>query len=440
MTMNLRQFFNLLRQQRLFSGIYITSTALSTALTMTLFLVLYIMLGPVYPEQERSRMAVVKLVRYAKEETGGYRINGASMALADSLRNMPEVEWLTAIRSAIDGAVIGSEGEHIPCMTQPVDDAYWHVFNFRFIHGRSFSREECEAHSPVCVISEGMARRLFGHTDMAGRMQNAEDADLFVRLPDDTRLRVVGIVEDVSMATPMTFARLWTLNEGDSYIDPHRYLGPNTLVMLLHKGKTVEQLQKRVAGWEERVNQEMAGAGEEYRLHMDGQPDAHWQSCFRSARSSTNNWQPLLRKILGLLLAFLLIPAMNMSSMVASRINARISEMGIRRAYGACRTTLLWQVLQENFLLTLMGSLLGLAISWLIVTLGADWLPFIFSGDRTYAFTMIGAVHIHADMLFSGWIMTAVLAVTLVLNLISALIPTIWILHRSVTEEINHKR
>ena len=114
--------------------------------------------------------------------------------------------------------------------------------------------------------------------------------------------------------------------------------------------------------------------------------------------------------------------------------------MGIRRAYGACRTTLLWQVLQENFLLTLMGSLLGLAISWLIVTLGADWLPFIFSGDRTYAFTMIGAVHIHADMLFSGWIMTAVLAVTLVLNLISALIPTIWILHRSVTEEINHKR
>lgn len=146
--MNLRQFFNLLRQQRLFSGIYITSTALSTALTMTLFLVLYIMLGPVYPEQERSRMAVVKLVRYAKEETGGYRINGASMALADSLRNMPEVEWLTAIRSAIDGAVIGSEGEHIPCMTQPVDDAYWHVFNFRFIHGRSFSREECEAQAP----------------------------------------------------------------------------------------------------------------------------------------------------------------------------------------------------------------------------------------------------------------------------------------------------
>ncbi|MDE5981385.1 MAG: hypothetical protein K2F69_00220 [Bacteroidaceae bacterium] len=46
------------------------------------------------------------------------------------------------------------------------------------------------------------------------------------------------------------------------------------------------------------------------------------------------------------------------------------------------------------------------------------------------------SVQIHADMLFSGWVLVA----TLVLNLISALVPTMWILHKQVTEEINHKR
>lgn len=434
--MNLRQFFTLLKQQRLFSGIYITSTALSTALTMTLFLVIYIMVGPVYPEQERSRMAILEKVSYENTDNRCYYQNGASMALADSLRNMPEIEWFTAIRPTIDGEVIGSNGERIQCVSQPTDDSYWSVFNFHFIRGRAFNRAEWESNSPVCVISEGMARKLFGHAKITGSTQDMEDSGLFVRFPNNYQRRVVGIVEDVSMATPMTSAQMWIPSEKDSYIDTERlYIGRYTLVMLLHDGKTVEQLQERVARWEETTNQELASGSSKYQLRLSGQPYAHWQYCFGYDKQSTT------RKILGLLLAFLLIPAMNMGSMVASRINARTSEMGIRRAYGAGRMVLLWQVLQENFLLTLIGSLLGLAISWLIVTLGANWLLFIFNDDgRRMVNGALEPVQIHADMLFSGWVMAAVLVTTLTLNLIATLGPTLWILRKHVTEEINHKR
>ena len=155
----------------------------------------------------------------------------------------------------------------------------------------------------------------------------------------------------------------------------------------------------------------------------------------------TDDWQPALRKILWMLLAFLLIPAMNMSSMVASRINARISELGIRRAYGAGRGALLWQVLQENFLLTLAGSLAGLAISWLIMALGAERLVYLFNDEGRQLVDMAKMpVQLNADMLLSGWVVVVVIAAALVLNLISALIPTLWILHRPVTEEINSKR
>lgn len=434
--MNIRQFFTLLRQQRLFSGIYITSTALSTALTMTLFLVIYIMVGPVYPEQERSRMAILETVYYQSTDNSGNYLSGASMALADSLRNMPEVEWLTAIRSKIDGGVIGSDGKRIPCVSQPADDTYWRVFNFRFIQGRAFNRTEWESNSPVCVISEGMARKLFGHADMTSSAQDMEDSGLFVRLPDNSLRRVVGIVEDVSMATPMTSAQMWTPSEKNSDINTERqYIGRYTLVMLLPEGKTVEQLQERVARMEETINQELASSGSKYQLSLNGQPYTYWQFCLGYNEQSTT------RKILGLLLAFLLIPAMNMGSMVASRINARTSEMGIRRAYGAGRMMLLWQVLQENFLLTLIGSLLGLAISWLIVTLGADWLLFIFNDDgRQMIDGALEPVQLHTDMLFSGWVVAAVLVATLALNLIATLGPALWILRKHVTEEINHKR
>lgn len=438
--MNFKQFFNLLRQQRLFSGIYVTCTALSTALTLTLFLVVYIMVGPVYPEQNRGRMAVVERVKYETRD-GGYSLSAASLALADSLRRMPEVECLTAIQSTSSQTVYDSHGEPFSCLPQLVDDAYWRVFDFRFVSGRAFTREEYEANSPVCVISEGLARKAFGRADVAGSTLHLETIESpYYRYSPDSLLQIVGVVEDVSIATPMTCAQLWIPCAEEIFYSSERPLmGGATLAMLLREGATIDGLNERVARFEERVNQEMAAAGNACSFSIIGGVLPQWQHGL--ADVDEGDWHPILRKILGLLLAFLFIPAMNMSSMVASRINARIGEMGIRRAYGASRATLLWQVLQENFLLTLVGSLLGLALSWLIMTLGAGWLPFIFQTQGQYMSVAADmSVQIHADMLFSGWVLVAVLVATLVLNLISALVPTMWILHKQVTEEINHKR
>lgn len=438
--MNFKQFFNLLRQQRLFSGIYVTCTALSTALTLTLFLIIYIMVGPVYPEQERGRMAVVQRVKYETKD-GGYSMSAASLALADSLRRMPEVECLTAIQSTFMQTVYDAHGEPFTCLPQQVDDAYWRVFDFRFVSGRAFTREEMTANSPVCVISEGLARKAFGRADVAGSTLHLETIESpYYRYSPDSLLQIVGVVEDVSIATPMTCAQLWIPCAEEIFYSSERPLmGGATLAMLLREGATIDGLNERVARFEERINQEMTAAGDTHSFSIVGGIHPHWQHSFSDI--DEGDWHPILRKILGLLLAFLLIPAMNMSSMVASRINARISELGIRRAYGASRATLLWQVLQENFLLTLAGSLLGLALSWLIMALGAEWLPFVFQNRGQYMAALVDmSVQIHADMLFSGWVLVAVLVATLVLNLISALVPTMWILHKQVTEEINQKR
>ena len=439
--MNFKQFFNLLKQQRLFSGIYVTCTALSTALTMTLFLVIYIMVGPVYPEQERGRMAVVQTVRYDMAEDGmTHSISSVGLSLADSLRKMPEVERLTAITYPRTDIVSDASGKNLTCATKGADDVFWQVYDFRFLHGRPFTREEWEANSPVCVISEGLARRVFGRTDVADRMLSIGGTNIYDPDEVNKQLRIVGVVEDVSVAVSLTYAQIWIpYDEEDDYNCGIPFYGSYTLVMLLHEDKTVTQLQERVARWQRRINQEEEAAGLKIRLDMDGRLQPHWQSSF--VRNSSDEWQPVLRTILGMLLAFLLIPAMNMSSMVASRINARISELGIRRAYGASRAALLWQVLEENFLLTLVGSLMGLAISWLIVTLGADWLVFIFNDSGRELAGVTGAsVQVHADMLISGWVMAAVIAATLLLNLVSALVPALWTLRKPVTEEINSKR
>ena len=64
-----------------------------------------------------------------------------------------------------------------------------------------------------------------------------------------------------------------------------------------------------------------------------------------------------------ILFILLLVPALNLSGITLSRMRRRMAELGVRRAFGATQGTILWQVLSENMVLTLLGGLLGLAMS-----------------------------------------------------------------------------
>lgn len=55
----------------------------------------------------------------------------------------------------------------------------------------------------------------------------------------------------------------------------------------------------------------------------------------------------------------LLVPAVNLSSMLHSRLSRRIREIGIRRAFGCTRKRIIADVIIENFIVTLLGGAVG---------------------------------------------------------------------------------
>ena len=57
----------MMKQHRLFTGIYIMGTAVSIALTMVLFIVFYITLGNIYPEYKRDRMLIISEETHRKD-------------------------------------------------------------------------------------------------------------------------------------------------------------------------------------------------------------------------------------------------------------------------------------------------------------------------------------------------------------------------------------
>lgn len=58
----------------------------------------------------------------------------------------------------------------------------------------------------------------------------------------------------------------------------------------------------------------------------------------------------------GLVLIFLLVPALNLCAMISTRMKNRLPEMGICKAFGADRGRLLRQILIENLILTCLGG------------------------------------------------------------------------------------
>jgi putative ABC transport system permease protein len=70
-----------------------------------------------------------------------------------------------------------------------------------------------------------------------------------------------------------------------------------------------------------------------------------------------------------LTLLFMLLPTVNLVNLSVSRILERASEIGVRKAFGASSRTLVGQFVVENVTLTLVGGLLGLALSQMALSL-----------------------------------------------------------------------
>jgi ABC-type antimicrobial peptide transport system permease subunit len=141
-------------------------------------------------------------------------------------------------------------------------------------------------------------------------------------------------------------------------------------------------------------------------------------------------------KYLYILLAFLFIPALNLSGMISSRMESRLDEIGVRKAYGATNGQIISQVLWENLLLTLMGTIIGLILAYVVVITGSSWITAFFDAR----INEVTPREINADMLLNPTVIICTLALSLLLNISSALLPTVIALKKDIVQSLYQRR
>jgi putative ABC transport system permease protein len=61
------------------------------------------------------------------------------------------------------------------------------------------------------------------------------------------------------------------------------------------------------------------------------------------------------------------LPTLNLININITRIMERSSEIGVRKAFGASSRTLVYQFIVENIILTLLGGIIGLILSFITI-------------------------------------------------------------------------
>ena len=106
----LKQALAMMREERLFSGIYIVGTALAIAFTMVMAVVYYIKLAPIYPEPNRARTVYFEGMRI-EAESGGVGQTGFSAKAFEGGGNGKSGRALPYFRSAREGRLRGCDTE-----------------------------------------------------------------------------------------------------------------------------------------------------------------------------------------------------------------------------------------------------------------------------------------------------------------------------------------
>lgn len=428
----LRQAMQMLRQNKFFSIIYITGTGLAITMVMVLAILYYFRTGNIAPETNRDRMLVIQHGKILNKVEG--QGNGSSRlsypTIKECFYSMQTPEAVTAILP------IGEQTEFIQTpgsdevyngLVMGTDVTFWKIFQFRFLAGKPYTEEEFTSGIRKAVVSESLARRLFNTSDATGKtfLLNFEE------------YQVSGVVEDVPSIAQFCYAEMWIpFTNRPSQIQGSKWcdfiLGHMQLYILAKKPGDFDAIRREA---EENCRRYSANIPQ-YNFVLNEQPDTVLRAWLRTDSFSSPEFMKVFIQIFSVVLLLLLVPSINLTGMTASRMKKRMEELGIRKAFGAQNRTLLLQILYENLLLTLLGGLIGLLISYGLIFILKGWLLGNYDWDGS---SLTASIDLSPGMLINPAIFGYTLIFCLVLNLMSALVPAWRALRRSIVDALNDK-
>ena len=423
-----KQAFYLLGENKLLSSISIIGTALAIAMVMVIVITLRATIAPFAPESHRDRMLIFRYAGLQNKTNINWQSNGPiGYNTAKACFKEMTVPEAVSITSAFQETMLAAKpaGEMESCSVLQTDDAFWKVFKFDFVSGKPYDNADFDAGAAKAVISEDMARRLFGTSEVVGK----------TFLLNHTAYLISGVVRSVSKLARYAYAQVWIpLSSTDAFTmawGDENIMGMVTVFILAKSKEDFPAIHNEA----DRLKAVFMAGHPNFDLLYRGQPDTYFVAAQRYSANNPPAVKEAVRQYILTLLVLLIIPAVNLSGLTLSRMRKRLSEIGVRKAFGAPRRELMIQVLSENMLYSFFGGILGLILSYIATFLLGGML---FSVD----FVSNGVEDLQTmcvDLLFDPTVFLLAFLACFLLNLLSAAIPAWRITRTNIVDAINER-
>jgi putative ABC transport system permease protein len=346
---SLRVAWKVLSRRRFYTAISLAGVAFTLLILLVAAAMLDSILGTQAPEVNADRT----LGAYEMTMKGEHWTTGAAAGygfLNREARDLDGVERM-AILQKPQTVVSYVDGRKISSYLKRTDGEYWKILRFDFLEGGPFADADDQAGNSVAVINETTRSRFFEGGPALGRELEA----------DGQRFRVVGVVKDVPFLRLTGFADIWVpIGSARSTAYRDEMIGDFEGLFLAKSRADFPRIKEAFQARLDRLQLPEPGST------LSGGADTLFESTSRELLSDDNREShpfQLAAILGGLALLFMTLPALNLVNINLSRILERVSEIGVRRAFGAPRRALVAQFLVENIVLTLLGAVLGLLLA-----------------------------------------------------------------------------
>lgn len=362
-----------LRRRKFFTFISLFGISFTLGILMVLTAFIDKVVNDNYPDRKRNRSLYVNTM----EERGPQSMNGGCPSFyflthyAGSLKTPVKI----AVSSMYRGTNAYVNNKKIAINYKYTNAAYWEVLEYDFLEGKPFTKQQIDNGEHVAVISEDIKKEYFGDIpSVTGKYLET----------GNEQYRVCGVVKNVSITAYMMYSDIYlpyTISKTD--YNSQSYHGDYYGILLAASRSDVPGMQNEY----EQMVRRLPMSSKDFD-QVNSHADTFITGYVRTGSETKSGVAIALAAIAIFTLLVMLLPTLNLVNINITRIMERSSEIGVRKAFGASSKTLVFQFIVENCILTLLGGLIGVVLSFAIMQIlnNANLIPHL---DLSLNFTVL---------------------------------------------------
>jgi putative ABC transport system permease protein len=334
---------------------------LTIGITSFIIISLYVWDEITYEQWHANKDTIYRLeVEYFLPNDGGSQYMAVTAPIISEIvqKDYPEVEYRVRIQEWRDELIENYAGEKYYESLYFADSAFFQMFSFE-LNARVNEMPLSEPYS--AVITEDLARKYFGRTDVLGELLRLKSFDKDVRITgilksyqSNTHLRPEFLVSMATLKSENELPQHWWTFNTYSYLKLITNSDANALASKI----------KNISGRYIREQEVSSGYHQEYSLKNI--KDIHLNSHIRGEISSNNKASFVF--LFGAIGIFIIVIAcINFMNLATAQSVGKAKEVGVRKILGARRLQLAFRFVSESFILTAISFMISLLLVFLLL-------------------------------------------------------------------------